>query len=152
MIGEQSGFRNGSSPINCSSFAHPLLFYIYSKISNQKVYTYLTIPDKKINKVACGSAHSLAWSTNKPTSTGKLPQKIPLECDRLKDMNMLVLRNRYALLHHFSDLFCPTIPMFDIAELHTPSVTSGDSAADRTLGGSYKLRGLLISSGKVRLQ
>ena len=28
---------------------------------------------KKINRVACGSAHTLAWSTNKPVATSKLP-------------------------------------------------------------------------------
>ncbi|OWK60818.1 E3 ubiquitin-protein ligase HERC2 [Lonchura striata] len=28
---------------------------------------------KKINRVACGSAHTLAWSTSKPANAGKLP-------------------------------------------------------------------------------
>lgn len=31
---------------------------------------------KKINKVACGSAHTLAWSTSKPTNAGKLPAQV----------------------------------------------------------------------------
>lgn len=31
---------------------------------------------KKINRVACGSAHTLAWSTSKPTNAGKLPTQV----------------------------------------------------------------------------
>lgn len=31
---------------------------------------------KKINRVACGSAHTLAWSTNKPVATSKLPAAV----------------------------------------------------------------------------
>ena len=31
---------------------------------------------KKINRVACGSAHTLAWSTNKPVATSKLPASV----------------------------------------------------------------------------
>lgn len=33
---------------------------------------------KKINRVACGSAHTLAWSTNKPVITSKLPSSVSL--------------------------------------------------------------------------
>lgn len=31
---------------------------------------------RKVNRVACGSAHTLAWSTSKPTSAGKLPAQV----------------------------------------------------------------------------
>lgn len=31
---------------------------------------------KKINRVACGSAHTLAWSTSKPANAGKLPSQV----------------------------------------------------------------------------
>lgn len=31
---------------------------------------------KKVNRVACGSAHTLAWSTSKPASAGKLPVQV----------------------------------------------------------------------------
>ena len=37
---------------------------------------------KKINRVACGSAHTLAWSTSKPTNAGKLPSQV-LNCQSL---------------------------------------------------------------------
>ena len=39
---------------------------------------------KKINRVACGSAHSLAWSTNKPSTAGHLPAQIPMEYNHLQ--------------------------------------------------------------------
>ena len=69
---------------------------------------------KKINRVACGSAHTLAWSTNKPVATSKLPTAVPLEYDILQDMSPTLLRNRLVLLHHFSDIFCPGIAMFPL--------------------------------------
>lgn len=34
------------------------------------------LQSKKINRVACGSAHTLAWSTSKPTNAGKLPVQV----------------------------------------------------------------------------
>ncbi|KAG8176599.1 hypothetical protein JTE90_026848 [Oedothorax gibbosus] len=83
---------------------------------------------KKINKVACGSAHTVAWSTCKTSQTGRLPSTIPLEYDYLKDIEIPILRNRYCLLYHFSELFCASISMFDL--------------------GNDNLRGLLVSSGK----
>ena len=54
----------------------------------------LYLQGKNINRVACGSAHTLAWSTNKSVSSGLLPQSIPMECDLLKDIPIVVLRNR----------------------------------------------------------
>lgn len=89
----------------------------------------LAASGKKINKVACGSAHTVAWSTCKTSHTGRLPSAVPLEYDYLKDISIPVLRNRYCLLYHFSELFCASIPMFDL--------------------GNDNLRGLLVSSGKV---
>ena len=91
---------------------------------------------KKINRVASGSAHTLAWSTNKPVATSKLPAavsvfslhlkcgnvrkilffstQVPLEFDLLKEMSPAILRNRLVLLHHFSDTICPCITMFSL--------------------------------------
>ncbi|XP_037077204.1 E3 ubiquitin-protein ligase HERC2-like [Pollicipes pollicipes] len=69
---------------------------------------------KKINRVACGSAHTLAWSTNVSSNTGKLPKQIPLEFDHLRELPVPVLRNRLVVLHHFSDLLCPLVPMFHL--------------------------------------
>uniref|UniRef100_A0A3Q3AXX1 E3 ubiquitin-protein ligase HERC2 n=1 Tax=Kryptolebias marmoratus TaxID=37003 RepID=A0A3Q3AXX1_KRYMA len=96
---------------------------------------------KKINRVACGSAHTLAWSTSKPTNAGKLPTQVPMEYNHLQEIPIMALRNRLLLLHHFSELFCPCIPMFDLEGRlgqtgHGPSV------------GFDTLRGILISQGK----
>ncbi|XP_041862098.1 E3 ubiquitin-protein ligase HERC2 isoform X2 [Melanotaenia boesemani] len=96
---------------------------------------------KKINRVACGSAHTLAWSTSKPTNAGKLPVQVPMEYNHLQEITIMALRNRLLLLHHFSELFCPCIPMFDLEGRlgqtgHGPSV------------GFDTLRGILISQGK----
>ncbi|XP_037554244.1 E3 ubiquitin-protein ligase HERC2 [Nematolebias whitei] len=96
---------------------------------------------KKINRVACGSAHTLSWSTSKPTNAGKLPAQVPMEYNHLQEIPIMALRNRLLLLHHFSELFCPCIPMFDLEGRldqagHGPSV------------GFDTLRGILISQGK----
>ncbi|XP_019484450.1 PREDICTED: E3 ubiquitin-protein ligase HERC2 [Hipposideros armiger] len=96
---------------------------------------------KKVNRVACGSAHTLAWSTSKPASAGKLPMQVPMEYNHLQDTPVVALRNRLLLLHHVSELFCPCIPMFDLE----------GALDDAGLGpsvGFHALRGILISQGK----
>ncbi|XP_064637694.1 E3 ubiquitin-protein ligase HERC2-like isoform X2 [Lineus longissimus] len=97
---------------------------------------------KKITHVACGSAHSLSWSTNKPVNAGKVPTIVPMEYNHLQHIEIPVLRNRLVFLHHFSDLFCPSIPMFDL----------GDDITNRlqmdTPTGADLLRGVLVSSAK----
>ena len=103
----------------------------------------MSFTGKKINRVACGSAHSLAWSTNKPVSAGKLPTAIPMEYNHLQVLPITTLRNRIVLLHHFSDLFCPSICMFDLQD------HSGEKAEAAT--GLDRLRGVIVSSAKVLL-
>ncbi|XP_015429351.1 PREDICTED: LOW QUALITY PROTEIN: E3 ubiquitin-protein ligase HERC2 [Dufourea novaeangliae] len=68
---------------------------------------------EKITRVACGSAHTLAWSTTKATQT-KMPAVTPMEYDLVKDLPFPVLHNRLVLLHHFAELLCPCLPMFPI--------------------------------------
>ncbi|XP_076233389.1 E3 ubiquitin-protein ligase HERC2 [Calliopsis andreniformis] len=68
---------------------------------------------KKITRVACGSAHTLAWSTMKATQT-RIPAATPMEYDLVKDLPFTVLHNRLVLLHHFAELLCPCLPMFPI--------------------------------------
>lgn len=116
---------------------------------NQSIYiTKLLIgsPGKKINRVACGSAHSLAWSTNKPVSAGKLPSVVPMEYNHLQTVLISALRNRLVLLHHFSDLFCPSIPMFDLQDRNI------SEAIEDNVRGLDSLRGVIVSSAKVHLQ
>ena len=50
----------------------------------------LRVSGKKINRVACGSAHSLAWSTNKPVNAGRLPADIPMEYNQLQGIPIQV--------------------------------------------------------------
>jgi len=93
---------------------------------------------KNINRVATGSAHTLAWSTTRPSSSGHLPREVPMEYDLLQEIPLIALRNRLLLLHYFSDIFCPIIPMWD---------------ADSSEGGNpnydpNKLRGILVSNAK----
>ena len=101
---------------------------------------------KKITQVACGSAHTLAWSTNKPCSnaggsnggaTGNLPTTTPLEYDLVQDLSVNILRNRLVLLHHFSEQLCPTVAMFRPDSFSAGGEVSLD-----------KLRGLLVGSIK----
>ncbi|CAH1128754.1 unnamed protein product [Ceutorhynchus assimilis] len=68
---------------------------------------------KKITNVACGSAHTLAWSTDSSASA-RLPEQAPLEYDLLQDIPTWVLHRRLVLLHHFTELICPCIAMFPI--------------------------------------
>ena len=98
-----------------------------------------SLQNRKINRVACGSAHTLAWSTNEPVTTSKLPTQIPLEFDLLKEFSPAILRNRLVLLHHFSDTFCPGIAMFPLGF---------GSTNNELQGGVDKLRTLLVSSSK----
>ncbi|MGH0174691.1 UNVERIFIED_CONTAM: hypothetical protein FKN15_000455 [Acipenser sinensis] len=96
---------------------------------------------KKINRVACGSAHTLAWSTSKPANAGKLPAQVPMEYNHLQEIPILALRNRLLLLHHISELFCPCIPMFHL-EGRLGEAGQGPSV------GFHTLRGIMISQGK----
>ena len=102
-----------------------------------------SLQNRKINRVACGSAHTLAWSTSEPVTTSKLPTQIPLEFDLLKELSPAILRNRLVLLHHFSDTFCPGLAMFPLG----PGLTSTDPAGD-PLRPVDRLRSLLVSSAK----
>jgi len=70
---------------------------------------------KKITRVACGSAHTLAWTSNNNTSSGgHLPASTPLEYDLVRDIPLATLRNRLILLHHFTELICPLVAMFPV--------------------------------------
>ncbi|XP_046386640.1 E3 ubiquitin-protein ligase HERC2 isoform X3 [Ischnura elegans] len=131
---------------------------------------------KKITRVACGSAHTLAWSTSKPVSAaGRLPARVPLEYDLLRDIPIPILRNRLLLLHNFSDLFCPSVAMFPLgsgvklgasmdpasgrgrksggegsgAKTSEDDHKSGDTEWEGPLRGNLdKLRGILVSTAK----
>ncbi|XP_061183765.1 E3 ubiquitin-protein ligase HERC2-like isoform X1 [Saccostrea echinata] len=108
----------------------------------QRPRQVVSLLGKKINRVACGSAHSLAWSTNKAVSAGKLPTAIPMEYNHLQSIPITALRNRLMLLHHFSDVFCPSIPMFDLQH------RSQGEVRNDIITGLDNLRGVIVSSVK----
>ncbi|XP_056632300.1 E3 ubiquitin-protein ligase HERC2 isoform X1 [Diorhabda sublineata] len=84
-------------------------------IHRPRLVTHLQANVKKITNVACGSAHTLAWSTSNASSAcARLPTVAPLEYDLLQDIPSLVLHCRLILLHHFAELICPCITMFPI--------------------------------------
>ncbi|KAG5897066.1 hypothetical protein JTB14_025882 [Gonioctena quinquepunctata] len=84
-------------------------------IQRPRLVSHLQANVKKITNVACGSAHTLAWSTSNASSAcARLPSIAPLEYDLLQDIPALVLHCRLVLLHHFAELICPCITMFPI--------------------------------------
>jgi E3 ubiquitin-protein ligase HERC2 len=106
-----------------------------------------SLQNRKINRVACGSAHTLAWSTNKPVASSRLPVLVPIEYDMLKDIPLATLRNRLVFLHHFSDLFCPGIAMFPLGTASTTTTSTGGNQPEPA-HGMDKLRTLLVSASK----
>ncbi|KAF4520878.1 hypothetical protein B566_EDAN007059 [Ephemera danica] len=105
----------------------------------QRPRLVVALQGKKITRVACGSAHTLAWSTSKPVSTGRMPSCVPMEYDLVRDIPMMTLRNRLILLHHFSELVCPLVALFPLGEF--PSSTAHTTRLDQ-------LRGILVSTAK----
>ncbi len=118
----------------------------------QKPRLVAALQDKNINRVACGSAHTVAWSTCKAPATptaasSKLPQAVPLQYDLLKDVPITVLRNRLLLLHYFAEILCPVLPLLPLAKpdevLHGPVASEGVLSTDQD-----KLRVVLLASAK----
>ena len=72
---------------------------------------------------------------------------IPMEYNQLQLVPITTLRNRLVLLHHFSDLFCPSIPMFSLEETACEPAPS-TAHASSSLTHSSSLRGILVSSAK----
>lgn len=108
----------------------------------QRPRPVVALQGKKITRVACGSAHTLAWSLAQPTAQstppsaaagrdreeasaaslagsgprGGLPQSAPLEYDLVRDLPLTTLRDRLLLLHHFSELLCPGVALFPVQQ------------------------------------
>lgn len=60
---------------------------------------------KKINRVACGSAHTLAWSTSKPANAGKLPTQVIFLAYCIQVLNMYFLSESLHKLSVFWFVF-----------------------------------------------
>ncbi|GAB6021505.1 E3 ubiquitin-protein ligase herc2 [Chamberlinius hualienensis] len=124
-------------------------------IAIQKPRLVAAVQGKKINRVACGSAHTFCWSTAKPVNASTLPSRVPVEYDHLRDIPIITLRNRLVLLHHFSYLFCPSIAMFDLGHSTTPTtLTNFNSRHENGNHGTNlcisvdKLHSVLVSTAK----
>ena len=70
-----------------------------------------------------------------------------MEYNHLQLVPINILRNRLVLLHHFSDLFCPCIPMFDLEQTQEYEL-GGGGVSGGGVGGPDALRGVLVSSAK----
>jgi len=71
----------------------------------------------------------------------------------MQGMPAHVLRNRLILLHHFSEVFCPCIPMFDLEQsvMATTASSSSSSSSSSSVSQSDLLRALLVCSAKVNI-
>lgn len=69
---------------------------------------------KKINRVACGSAHTLAWSTSKPANAGKLPTQVIFLAYCILVFNVLMFAADLSADISFLNL-CISLVCFDLA-------------------------------------
>ena len=103
------------------------------------------MPDNTlIDHVACGSAHTMAWSSVRRKVICTLPMSIPLEFNHLQNISLYMLKNRLVLLHHFSNIFCKSLPLFNLSQLRMTSDGTLDSSLDLD-----HLRCVIFSSAKV---
>ncbi|RWS12697.1 E3 ubiquitin-protein ligase HERC2-like protein [Dinothrombium tinctorium] len=93
-----------------------------STIAIPKPRLVASLQGKKINKVACGSAHSIAWSTCNLKGARLTPSKVPVEYDLLHHVDINLLRNRYILLHTFSEIFTSSFALFDLDNKLNPNL------------------------------
>nr|XP_047123873.1 E3 ubiquitin-protein ligase HERC2 isoform X1 [Hydra vulgaris]XP_047123877.1 E3 ubiquitin-protein ligase HERC2 isoform X2 [Hydra vulgaris] len=75
--------------------------------------------NKKIDRISCGSAHTIAWSTSKASERRSLPLEVPVEYNNLKHLPMNALRDRAFLLNSFSKLICLCFPLLDLVPQDT---------------------------------
>lgn len=101
-----------------------------------------------IDHVACGSAHTMAWSSMKGCVSYSLPQAVPVEFNLLQDLPVHAMKDRLVLLHHFSTMLCKSLSLFMLQPGPIPSPSAkGDMFPDFSL-----LKGCIISSAKVTMQ
>ncbi|KAI8427526.1 hypothetical protein MSG28_002052, partial [Choristoneura fumiferana] len=73
-------------------------------------WTLTLATGKRVTRVACGSAHTVALCVEAPRAP-RPPPPPPLECHLLRDMPPQLVCNRLVLLHQFSELVCPNLTM-----------------------------------------
>ncbi|CAG4926206.1 unnamed protein product [Colias eurytheme] len=78
-------------------------------LAAQRPRLLVALQGKRVTKVACGSAHTVALCVEAPRAP-RPPPPPPLECHLLRDMAPLHMCYRLVLLHQFSELVCPNLP------------------------------------------
>ncbi|XP_049884481.1 probable E3 ubiquitin-protein ligase HERC2 isoform X2 [Pectinophora gossypiella] len=79
-------------------------------LAAQRPRLLMALQGKRVTKVACGSAHTVALCVEAPRAP-RPPPAPPLECHLLRDMAPQLICNRLVLLHQFSELVCPNLPL-----------------------------------------
>ncbi|KAJ2946601.1 hypothetical protein O0L34_g12657 [Tuta absoluta] len=79
-------------------------------LAAQRPRLLVALQGKRVTKVACGSAHTVALCVEAPRAP-RPPPAPPLECHLLRDLAPQLTCNRLVLLHQFSELVCPNLPL-----------------------------------------
>ncbi|XP_048481969.1 probable E3 ubiquitin-protein ligase HERC2 [Plutella xylostella] len=82
-------------------------------LAAQRPRLLVALQGKRVIKVACGSAHTVALCIEAPRAP-RPPPAPPLECHLLQEAPQPAYCNRLVLLHHFSELVAPTLPLLSL--------------------------------------
>lgn len=86
-----------------------------STVASARPKLITTLSGKHITHVACGSAHSLAWSCARNSSASEhLPSSVPARYHLLLSVPIPVLGRRLVLLHQFAQLLLPLFSQFAV--------------------------------------
>ncbi|CAG9575570.1 unnamed protein product [Danaus chrysippus] len=84
-------------------------------LAAQRPRLLMALQGKRVTRVACGSAHTVALCVEAPRAPRPPPQP-PLECHLLRDLPPHIICHRLVLLHQFSELVCPNLPLLVLDE------------------------------------
>ncbi|CAH0405793.1 unnamed protein product [Chilo suppressalis] len=79
-------------------------------LAAQRPRLLMALQGKRVTRVACGSAHTVALCVEAARAP-RPPPPPPLECHLLRDLAPSLICNRLVLLHQFSELVCPNLPL-----------------------------------------
>ncbi|KAL0895990.1 hypothetical protein ABMA27_011981 [Loxostege sticticalis] len=79
-------------------------------LAAQRPRLLMALQGKRVTRVACGSAHTVALCVEAARAP-RPPPAPPLECHLLRDLATSLICNRLVLLHQFSELVCPNLPL-----------------------------------------
>ncbi|CAH0722311.1 unnamed protein product, partial [Brenthis ino] len=84
-------------------------------LAAQRPRLLIALQGKRVTRVACGSAHTVALCVEAQRAP-RPPPPPPLECHLLRDLPQNLICNRLVLLHQFSELVCPNLPLLILDE------------------------------------